>query len=832
MGASKYLLAVFAGLLLAACGGGGGGGGGSPPPSSPPPALLEPQSIAFSEPCIIERQLEEGDFTNTASGGEGTGAITYVSSNTSVLEVNATSGEVTVVAPGEAVVTATKAADGAFASATADCIVHIQPPDAGVPFTATINESGANVSFPAWARGLDFLRTTQADCDMTQFASCADNQLSSITETERTIVGTTATTTRTAIWRLRRGSTVGAPLQLGHTKFSARAGAAMASFHDQLWLIGGHDTNPGFTAGVWRSSDGVFWTPANLNVEFPERADAQLLAYDDRLWLIGGYEEENGTKIWHDDVWSSEDGLTWQLETAAAAFGGRYAHAAVVFDDRMWVIGGSTSAASAGEDDVWWSTNGIEWTIANANAPFGPRSGHTVSALNGRLLLVAGSNGERLNDVWSSADGITWVQDSPSAAFSPRASHAAGAVDDRLVIVGGTRDEQTFSNEIWWTRDGVAWESWGEADFTPRARMGSAVHDGRFYIAGGEYATAEPFTHGGTEFFYADDVWSLRQPFFEPHTPYGPFLPGAPAAVVALGDRLYSIGLFDGARHSMSVLATTDGLDWEAPPSGASHGPAARVGGGYTAFDGRLWIVAGTAKTPFGDPVQRDVWHSADGGTWTQATNEADFGPRTGHALAAFNERLYLIGGHDGTDFLNDVWTSLDGETWTQITPAADFSPRADAMAAVFNGALWIIGGRGPAALNEAWSSTDGVSWQLRSTNVPLLPREGSAVAVHDDRLWIMGGRYYEPFFLGYSYTHELWSTADGLDWTQALSPLRRFSPRSHSGFASHAGKLWVIGGFDQFAPRNDVWSSVDGYDWHVAVSGKLPYPYIPPVAD
>ena len=45
------------------------------------------------------------------------------------------------------------------------------------------------------------------------------------------------------------------------------------------------------------------------------------------------------------------------------------AGASVVYDGRMWVIGGH-SPANDGQDlnDVWWSTDGANWTLATAAA--------------------------------------------------------------------------------------------------------------------------------------------------------------------------------------------------------------------------------------------------------------------------------------------------------------------------------------------------------------------------------------------------------------------------------------------------------------------------------
>ena len=39
--------------------------------------------------------------------------------------------------------------------------------------------------------------------------------------------------------------------------------------------------------------------------------------------------------------------------------------AAVVFDERMWVLGGNEGSGGAVLNDVWWSVYGASWTLAN-----------------------------------------------------------------------------------------------------------------------------------------------------------------------------------------------------------------------------------------------------------------------------------------------------------------------------------------------------------------------------------------------------------------------------------------------------------------------------------
>ena len=78
---------------------------------------LMPNTIAFAAP-LNESKVYGSAFTKALSNtGSGTGAITYVSSNTSVATVN-NSGAVTILKVGTTTITATKAADTTYAQAT------------------------------------------------------------------------------------------------------------------------------------------------------------------------------------------------------------------------------------------------------------------------------------------------------------------------------------------------------------------------------------------------------------------------------------------------------------------------------------------------------------------------------------------------------------------------------------------------------------------------------------------------------------------------------------------------------------------------------------------
>jgi hypothetical protein len=67
--------------------------------------------------------------------------------------------------------------------------------------------------------------------------------------------------------------------------------------------------------------------------------------------------------------------------TAAAPWSARDRPVCLVFEDRLWLIGG------AGRRDVWWTSDGRNWTRATARAEGAAVTGAVV--LDGKLWVSA-----------------------------------------------------------------------------------------------------------------------------------------------------------------------------------------------------------------------------------------------------------------------------------------------------------------------------------------------------------------------------------------------------------------------------------------------------------
>ncbi|WP_420398933.1 Kelch repeat-containing protein [Flagellimonas sp.] len=216
-------------------------------------------------------------------------------------------------------------------------------------------------------------------------------------------------------------------------------------FEGKLWIItaGAGAATP---SEIWSSSDGISWEETIPDGEYFEGLTAnEVLVFNNKLWVIGG---QGG----HDSgVYSSLDGVTWVHESiSGTSFSGLREHRAVSFNNKIYVIGGNRIGAGV-TNEIWSSPDGINWTLEETATPkFSARSLHQVEILDGQLWLIAGAGEEYYNDVWVSSNGIDWDEAViVGEHFSQRAFHATTIFNSQLWVIGGRFEAGPRLNDIW-----------------------------------------------------------------------------------------------------------------------------------------------------------------------------------------------------------------------------------------------------------------------------------------------------------------------------------------------------------------------------------------------
>lgn len=222
--------------------------------------------------------------------------------------------------------------------------------------------------------------------------------------------------------------------------------------------------------------------------------------------------------------------------------------------------------------------------------------------------------------------------------------------------------------------------------------------------------------------------------------------------------------------------------------------------------DGEYLYISGGYHTFGAYTKVADVWRSADGVTWELRT--ASFGghgtERSGHGMAYYDNKLWIIGGSNDTGFLNDIWTSSNGGSTWDYVGTTPFPARHEHTLTVHNGRLWVIGGFSDATdlLDDVWSTVNGVNW-TQHADIPAARREHAAVSFLG-KLIVLGGD------TGAQH-NTIFTTTTGSVWTSGVNAAWSARKELQAVISMDGSKMAIIGGATNTAYLNDVWESSNG---------------------
>ena len=290
------------------------------------------------------------------------------------------------------------------------------------------------------------------------------------------------------------------------------------------------------------------WQNVTMKAAFAPRDGAGALTYRGRMWLLGGWNPISThraffPRICNNEVWSSEDGLSWKLEKPntfldrsfdpKSDWEGRHTAGYVVHADRMWIVGGDVNQGHY-QFDVWNSDDGKKWQLVNADhpVPWGPRALHYTVAHRGKIWIIGGqtvpqfSPAEELfyRDIWNSADGVKWDKVQAVEPFWAQRGMIGGSavfLGKIWILGGGTYDtpkipSRQFRNDVWSSEDGVHWkEVVSAAPWHPRQYHDVAVWDDRLWVMEGYHVNGGNrndvwYSADGAEWFSVKTPWKPR----------------------------------------------------------------------------------------------------------------------------------------------------------------------------------------------------------------------------------------------------------------------------------------------------------------------------------
>ena len=232
------------------------------------------------------------------------------------------------------------------------------------------------------------------------------------------------------------------------------------------------------------------WSRITESAPWPPRDSPGAVVFRERIWLLGGWQMLGpGDFPRLNDVWHSADGVTWECALRAASWPARNLSGCVVHGDRIWLMGGFDGVHTFG--DVWCSSDGRHWDCVTQRAPWGCRGAFGSLVYKRRIWVLGGLNWEEkahFGDVWCSDDGVRWDLVEKRSPWAPRAMFPAIEYGNRIWILGGGNyhDRRVNYNDVWSSTDGLTWEREAvDAGWGARRFHSAFVHAGRMWIAGG-----------------------------------------------------------------------------------------------------------------------------------------------------------------------------------------------------------------------------------------------------------------------------------------------------------------------------------------------------------
>ena len=186
-------------------------------------------------------------------------------------------------------------------------------------------------------------------------------------------------------------------------------------------------------------------------------------------------------------AWDSTNGRDWSLVTSDAAWSLRGDFDPFVFDDKMWVVGGSTlkkNNSSTIRNDIWYSSNGKVWLKSRFTHSF---SSYNAVVFENKIWIFEGGFTNRNTYVWYSADGINYTK----SHLNNFDNFTAVAFQNKIWLLGG---RISFLSPYIFNREIINFDPAATSDtqtYTPnwhqRSSQASVVFDNKIWLLGGYY---------------------------------------------------------------------------------------------------------------------------------------------------------------------------------------------------------------------------------------------------------------------------------------------------------------------------------------------------------
>jgi N-acetylneuraminic acid mutarotase len=628
----------------------------------------------------------------------------------------------------------------------------------------------------------------------------------------------------------------------------------MTVYNGYLYVTGGNgggatnDTqyaqiNANGSIGPWQTT-ATFATARSGNV---------MVAYNGYVYLMMG-NDSGSTKL-NDTQYAAIDapGATANTSTPTNFTTARSLAASVVYNDKIYVIGGGTSTTlTSNTNTIYYAsidpTTGAigTWTATTTALPAATR-GLGATAFDGYLYIFGGYNGTVYSNTYQSvaiaSGGNITASWSAATSFDTNGRYGLQAVMyNNFVYVVGGYDGSTYYNTVRYapvTSGTIG--TWASANTfsTGRYQFGLSEYGGYLYVLGGQIGSST-YTND-IEYAVINNDGSLGT--WTSNTVTLPTSRGGLMSAVYNGN-IYMIGGYDGTTYDSDVqyapLNMSNGSvgAWTATQAldVARYQSTAVVGGNYLYImggnsDGSTYVSSGRIM-PFNNGG------SGSAGAWTAGNSLTSTLGFT--ASLAYNGYLYALGGNNSGTYVATVdYVALNpnGTMGTWATTTAFTTARRFTGVAAYNGYMYILGGDAGSpgtttpttSVEYAAIASNGTvgSWTATTSLPEALYSEG--VTVYNGRLYVTGGNAPTPVmsstlrneveFISFNANGTL-----GASWTTTSSFT---GVRYGHTTVAYNGYMYIFGGWNGTATLSDVQyapiNSSDGTTGTFAYTESMP---------
>lgn len=258
--------------------------------------------------------------------------------------------------------------------------------------------------------------------------------------------------------------------------------------------------------GSWSSRDGREWVKEPLPPSGTNSAYLPLVAHRGAAWAIGTIEGNYQRFTIDPVVRRTSDYRSWSVVGRAESLPRLIFTAFASFKGAIWLLGGYDGTTES--NAVWRSEDGLAWERVLEHAPWSPRSGPKAVVFGDRLWLLGGGklDGALSGEAWSSTDGRAWVRESAAVADPVPTGFTPQVFDGKLWLVGANR-AGGFTSEMLVSGDGRSWRA-VRAPWSPRGGVAAWAAGGRMFVTGGKYSREVGGEH---QFIYSNDVWAMQR---------------------------------------------------------------------------------------------------------------------------------------------------------------------------------------------------------------------------------------------------------------------------------------------------------------------------------